>query len=80
MSTQQQIAEAIEVLKAAGYRVTKPKAKAVVPALNAVGKPYSPLFDPTYKVRHKTTTAHLFRPMPSNTRWVECHSQSENVL
>lgn len=67
-------AETIERLRAAGYKVTKPKApkaKAEQPTLNAVGKPYSPLFNPNYKVKHKTSTAHLFKPYPYAMRWVK---------
>lgn len=55
-------AELIDYLTRAGYRVTKPKAKKERPTLNAIGKPYSPQFDPGYRVKHKTTTAHLFKP------------------
>lgn len=58
--------ETIERLRAAGYKITKPKSPKAKPAaqpkLNAVGKPYSPLYNPNYKVRHKTSTAHLFKP------------------
>lgn len=49
------IETAIQVLTAAGYRVTKPRApRAKQPRLNAVGKPYSPLYDPKYRVKYKT--------------------------
>jgi hypothetical protein len=47
--------QALATVKAAGYRVSKPKAaKATAPALNAVGKPYSPLFDPNYRMKYRT--------------------------
>ncbi len=48
---------AIEYLVASGYKITKPRAataKIEAPKLNALGKPLSPLFDPKYKVRHRT--------------------------
>ena len=54
---------AIALVQAAGYRVSKPRApKVTAPALNAVGKPFGPQYDPNYRVKHKTTTAHLFKP------------------
>jgi hypothetical protein len=54
---------ALTIVQAAGYRVSKPHApKAKAPALNAIGKPYSPQYDPRYRVKHKTGTAHLFKP------------------
>ena len=52
-----------EELEAAGFRTLKPKiAKrkskpkpklASRPALNAIGRPYSPQYDPKYRLRHK---------------------------
>ena len=52
---------ALAILKAAGFRVTKPKqTKVTRPALNATGKPYSPQYDPKYKIKHKPSTGHLF--------------------
>lgn len=64
--------EAICIVKAAGYRVSKPKAKIVDMSgkLNAVGKPYSPHFDPNYRIKHRVSYAHLRKPMPPNTPWV----------
>jgi hypothetical protein len=68
---------AIALLEAHGYRVTKPKAPAPKapaakangkPALNAIGKPYSPQFDPRYRVKHKTSSAHLFKPYSDKFR------------
>lgn len=60
---------ALAVVQAAGYRITKPRApKATAPALNAVGKPFSPSYDPNYRVKHKTTTAHLFKPYGTGIR------------
>jgi hypothetical protein len=34
-------------------RKARPKPKAPRPTLNAIGRPYSPLFDPKYRLRHK---------------------------
>jgi len=66
--------EMITALRAEGYRVTKPrapKAKATVPALNAIGKPYGANFDPNWKRRNALTTiARLYKPMPRDTRYV----------
>jgi len=65
------IDQAIALLKAEGFRVSKPKAKAPAkPMLNAVGKPMSPLFDPNYRIKYKTSTAHLFKPYGRHMRWV----------
>jgi hypothetical protein len=65
--------QALAIVKAAGYRVSKPaaaKAPKVKPALglNAVGKPYGANFDPNYRVKHRTSTAHLFKPYGDNMR------------
>jgi hypothetical protein len=32
------------------------------PTLNAIGKPYGANYNPNYKMRHRVSTAHLFRP------------------
>lgn len=50
------IDEALAVVKAAGYRVTKPRAKLNGHAfgLNAIGKPYSPQYDPKYRMKYHT--------------------------
>jgi hypothetical protein len=57
---------ALATVKAAGYRVTKPRAKKTFKrlvdngdgtytrALNAVGKPYGENYDPNYKMRYRT--------------------------
>lgn len=50
--------QALAILAAAGYRISKPKARKAkveleAPALNAVGKPYGANFDPNYRMRHK---------------------------
>lgn len=54
--------QALTLVRAAGYRVSLPKPKATPVGLNAIGKPFSPQYDPRYRVKHKTTTAHLFKP------------------
>jgi hypothetical protein len=66
------IDEAIVLLKANGYRVTKPKPKRKDRnlGLNAVGKPYSPQYDPNYKIKHRTSTAHLRWPYSKEMRFV----------
>lgn len=50
---------ALELVRAAGYRVTKARPKAVQerPTLNALGKPISPLFDPAYRMKYRTPHA-----------------------
>jgi hypothetical protein len=48
------IEDAIACLKANGYRVSKPRAVKTRPALNALGKPYSPQFDPNYRMKYRT--------------------------
>jgi hypothetical protein len=47
--------EALVVVKAAGFRVSKPRTKKLKyrPTLNAVGKPYSPQYDPNYRMKYK---------------------------
>jgi fructose-1,6-bisphosphatase/inositol monophosphatase family enzyme len=65
------IDQAIALLKAEGFRVSKPRAKAPQkPLLNAVGKPLSPLYDPNYRIKHKTSRSHLFTPYGRHMRWV----------
>ena len=55
--------QALAVVKAAGYRVSKPKTKVVHNGLNAVGKPYSPQYDPNYRMRRaRTNIARLHAP------------------
>jgi hypothetical protein len=64
------IEAAIELLKANGYRVSKPRAKAM-PTLNAIGKPYSPQYDPNYRMRYRPSMAHLFKPYGRYMQWVQ---------
>ena len=64
--------QALAIVKAAGLRVTKPKQqpKAARPVLNAIGKLYSPQFDPKYKIKHKPSAGHLFFPYSRHMRFV----------
>ena len=64
------LSEALTIVKAAGYRVTKPKTKAPPRTLNAIGKPYGANYDPNYRMKYRTSLAFLLRPMPANTPWV----------
>jgi len=54
--TTMNLTEALAVVKAAGYRVSKPRAKkeAKPLGLNAVGKPYGANFDPNYRMKYRT--------------------------
>jgi hypothetical protein len=61
---------AITLLKANGYRVSKPRATPVV-GLNAVGKPYGASYDPNYRMRYRPSMAHLFKPYGRYMRWVQ---------
>ena len=50
-----QLEQALAAVKAAGYRVTKPKAaKAAAPKLNALGLPMSASYDPNYRMKYRT--------------------------
>jgi hypothetical protein len=65
-----QLNEALAVVKAAGFRVSKPKTKAAAPALNALGKPMNPNFDPNYRMKYKgEPAARLYAPQ--NFPWVQ---------
>jgi hypothetical protein len=65
------LSDVLTIVKAAGYRVTKPKAKAERRTLNAIGKPYGANYDPNYRMKYRTSLAFLLRPMPANTPWVQ---------
>ena len=70
-----EIERAIAFLKTHGYRVRKVNDKASKsapdkPRLNAVGKPYSTQYDPNYRIKHRTSAAHLFKPYGRHMRWV----------
>lgn len=47
--------QALAVVKAAGYRVTAPRVRnpVRVAQLNAIGRPYSPSYDPNYKMKYR---------------------------
>jgi hypothetical protein len=63
---------AITLLKANGYRVTKPREpKMVRPVLNAIGKPYSAPYDPNYRMHYLPSMAHLYKPYGKWMRWVQ---------
>jgi hypothetical protein len=52
-------------------RLSKPKVKAAAPlGLNAVGKPFSPQYDPNYRLRYKPSYGHLRLPYPTTMRFV----------
>jgi hypothetical protein len=52
-------------------RVTKPKIKAVAPpSVNAVGKPFSPQYDPHCRLKHRVSYGHLRLPYPTTMRFV----------
>jgi hypothetical protein len=58
------IQEAIELLKANDYRVSKPRARKPVPTgngLNVLGKPYSSNYDPNYRMRYRPSIANIFK-------------------
>jgi hypothetical protein len=49
----------------------KSKIKATVPlGLNAVGKPFSPQYDPNYRMKYKPSNGHLRAPYGSEMRFV----------
>lgn len=50
-----QLQQALAVVKAAGYRVAKPKAAKpkVAPKFNALGLPMNPNYDPNYKMKYR---------------------------
>jgi hypothetical protein len=65
------LAEALAIVKANGYRVSRPRAQAPKPlGLNAIGKPYGANYDPNYRMRYRTSLAFLLKPMPRSTPWV----------
>lgn len=65
------IEQAIIILKAAGYRVSKPRKRVTVQGLNAVGKPYSTQYDPNYKLKTGLTSIkRLYAPYGNQMQWV----------
>ncbi len=69
------LAQALELVKASGYKVTKLKAKtAGAPRLNCLGLPMSESFDPNYKMKYKTPPLNRKQssfPSISPERWTE---------
>jgi hypothetical protein len=64
------IEQALAVLKENGYRVSKPKPKPISQTINAVGKPFSPSYDPNYRMKYRAgSTAHLFVPYGKSMRF-----------
>lgn len=69
------ITEAIELLKANGYTVSKkraPKANGHALGLNAIGRPYGAGYDPNYRMKYNSRSAvaaALRKPMPKYTPW-----------
>ena len=55
------LSKALCIVKAAGYRVTKPKTKAPARTLNAIGKPYGANYDPNYRMKYRTSLAFLLK-------------------
>ena len=48
----------------------KAQTKIARPTLNAIGKPLSESFDPHRKLKHKTSSSHLFQPYHYTMRFV----------
>lgn len=66
----EELADALQIIRAAGYRVVKPKASVAARSVNAVGKPFSALYDPKYKV--KTPLTNIGR-LARDTGWLSQH-------
>ncbi len=69
------LAEALEIVKAAGYKVTTLKAKTVgAPTLNCLGLPMSASYDPNYKMKYRTPPLNRKQNVGagiSPERWIE---------
>ena len=72
-----ELEQALACVKAAGFRVSKPreKEKKLNPLkLNAVGKPYSPQYDPNYRMKYHprkyAPSTPFCGPTISPERWV----------
>lgn len=50
-----ELQQALEIVRAAGYRVASPRVKnpVRVALLNAIGKPFAPQYDPNYRMKYK---------------------------
>jgi hypothetical protein len=57
----------LSMREASKAKPRKPKAaKAAAPALNAVGKPFSPSYDPAYKMKYKGGRMAAWKPATPN--------------
>lgn len=65
--------DAIKLLRASGYKVTKPRVKVTErPTLNCLGLPMSAQYDPNYKRRMPLTSiTRLYAPYGYAMRWVQ---------
>jgi hypothetical protein len=83
-STMTNLEHALTVVKAAGYRVSKPRASkpTATLGLSAIGKPYSANFDPNYRMKYRTPSISNRKgnvssiPGISPERWVEMCAQA----
>jgi hypothetical protein len=66
-----QLIEALQIVKAAGYRVSKRRQRPTAVGLNAIGKPYGDNYDPNYRMKYRPSMAHLFRPYGPGMRFVQ---------
>ncbi len=71
------LAQALEIVKSAGYKVSSPRAraKATAPQFNCLGLPMSASYDPKYKMQYKTPLLRndhkSIGPGISPERWTE---------
>jgi hypothetical protein len=66
-----QLEEALTMVKAAGYRVSRPRQRVAALGLNAIGKPYNANYDPRYKLRTPLTSIRrLYAPYGRQMQWV----------
>jgi hypothetical protein len=74
--------DAISLLVAHGYKVTKPRTKTVKveqPKLNAVGKPFSPSYDPKYRMKYRTPALSRKQNLPPIEGWSYTNNGAWNV-
>lgn len=63
--------QALTIVKAAGYRVSRPRPKVAEFGLNAIGKPYNANYDPAYRLRTPLTSIkRLYAPYGRQMQWV----------
>ena len=75
------IEAALAIVKRHGYYVSKPRARVVIATatipvtkLNAVGKPYSPQYDPNWKRKTPLTSIkRLYAPYGQHVRFTQEH-------